>query len=102
MVYSVSYWDSSQSGLRLRLLPLLAEGFRPPPVPSEGLELVLPAWEKASEGLLVVRSEYLQEGGGGAPDQRQQPESCSGPRGLEDRSKSRCAHLTGMWAKRRL
>lgn len=60
VVYSVSYWDSSSSGLRLRLLPLLAEGFRPPPVSSDGLELVLPPWEKASDGLLVVFSEYLQ------------------------------------------
>lgn len=64
VVYSVSYWDSSSSGLRLRLLPLLAEGFRPPPVSSDGLELVLPPWEKASDGLLVVFSEYLQYKGG--------------------------------------
>lgn len=60
VVYSVSYWDSSHAGFRLRLLPLLAEGLRPPPASSDGLELVLPGWEKASEGLLVVRSEYLQ------------------------------------------
>lgn len=61
VVYSVSYWDSSSSGLRLRLLPLLAEGLRvPPPVSSEGLELVPPAWETTSDGRLVVLSEYLQ------------------------------------------
>lgn len=45
--------------MRLRLLPLLAEGLRP--VSSEGLELVPPPWEKTSDGLLVVLSEYLQD-----------------------------------------
>lgn len=73
VVYSVSYWDSSSSGLRLRLLPLFAEGLRPPPVSSEGLELVPPLWKKMStswlcwvgcavtNGRLFVRSEYLQK-----------------------------------------
>lgn len=60
VVYSVSYWESSSSGLRLRLLPLLAEGLRPPAISSEGLELVPPTWEKTSDGWLVVLSEYLQ------------------------------------------
>lgn len=97
VVYSVSYWDSSHSGLRLRLLPLLAEGLRALPVSSDGLELVLSAWEKASEGLLVVRSEYLRT------------RSVSGissfrkTRGtqvrFQEEVKSRCAHMTSMCAK---
>lgn len=88
VVYSVSYWDSSHAGLRLRLLPLLAEGFRPPPVSSEGLGLVLPPWEKASEGLLVVRSEYLQE------TERLSPNGTL--RGFEEEVASRCARSTSI------
>lgn len=81
VVYSVSYWDSSHSGFRLRLLPLLAEGLRLLPASSDGLELVLSAWEKGSEGLLVVCSEYLRT-----------PDQCQGRKlGAEEEVKPRRA-----------
>lgn len=97
VVYSVSYWDSSHSGLRLRLLPLLAEGLRALPVSSDGLELVLSAWEKASEGLLVVRSEYLRTRSVSGINSFRKTRGT--PVRFQEEVKSRCAHMTSMCVK---
>ena len=59
VVYSVSYCDSSSSGLRRRLFPRLAEGLRTPAASSEGLELTPPPRDGWSDGRLD-RSEYLK------------------------------------------